>query len=86
MKYIEGSLLTVADTLSTAPLKNKKSEIDNAEITSHIYIYMNLIIWLVISGYNNSKMKRNKMRVYERYILNHIQNNVPNLIWSYFIH
>ena len=39
MKYIEGSLLTVADTLSTAPLKNKKSEIDNAEITSHIYIY-----------------------------------------------
>ena len=39
MKYIEGSLLTVADTLSTAPLKNKKSEIDHAEITSHIYIY-----------------------------------------------
>ena len=39
MKYIEGSLLTVADTLSRAPLKNKKSEIDNAEITSHIYIY-----------------------------------------------
>ena len=39
MKYIEGSLLTVADTLSTAPLKNKKSEIDNAEITSQIYIY-----------------------------------------------
>ena len=39
MKYIEGSLLTVADTLSTARLKNKKSEIDNAEITSQIYIY-----------------------------------------------
>ena len=39
MKYIQGSLLTVADTLSTAPLKNKKSEIDNAEITSQIYIY-----------------------------------------------
>ena len=37
MKYIEGSLLTVADTLSTE--SNKKSEIDNAEITSHIYIY-----------------------------------------------
>ena len=43
----------------------------------------------MISGYNNSEMKRNKMS----YILNHIQNrwtksksNVTNLIWSYFIH
>ena len=33
MNYIKGSLLTVADRLSRAPLKDKKSEIDSAEIT-----------------------------------------------------
>ena len=38
MNYIKGPLLTVADTLSRAPLKNKKSEIDNAEITSHMHL------------------------------------------------
>ena len=36
MNYIKGSLLTLADLLSRAPLKNKKSEIDNAEINSHV--------------------------------------------------
>ena len=38
MNYINGSLLTVADTLSRAPLKNKKSEIDNAEINCHVHL------------------------------------------------
>ena len=38
MNYMKGPLLTVADTLSRAPLKNKKSEIDNAEITSHMHL------------------------------------------------
>ena len=38
MNYITGSLLTVADMLSRAPLKNKTSEIGNAEITSHIHL------------------------------------------------
>ena len=35
---IKGSLLTVADMLSRAPLKDKKSEINNAEITSYIHL------------------------------------------------
>ena len=38
MNYIKGSLLTVADTASRAPLKNKKPQIDNAEINSHVHL------------------------------------------------
>ena len=38
MNYIKVSLLTVADMLSRAPLKNKKSEIEIAEITCYIHL------------------------------------------------
>ena len=38
MNSIKGSLLKVADTLNRALLKNKTSEIDNAEITSHKHL------------------------------------------------
>ena len=38
MNNIKGSLLTVADTLSRSPPKNKKPEIDNAEINSHMHL------------------------------------------------
>ena len=38
MNYVKGSLLTVADTLSRTPLKDNKSEINNAEITSYIHL------------------------------------------------
>ena len=38
MNYIKGSPLTITDTLSRAPLKHKKSEIDNAETSSYIHL------------------------------------------------
>ena len=38
MNYIKGSLLTVTDILSRAPLKNKKYKTEIAEITSYIHL------------------------------------------------
>ena len=66
MKYIKGSLLTVADTLSRALLKNNKSEINNAEITSHIHLTESNYL---ISDFrlHNSKMKPNRTRLYKCY-------------------
>ena len=37
MHYIQGKLLTVADTLSRASLKESKPEIEESEITSHVH-------------------------------------------------
>ena len=38
MNCIKGSLMTVANTLSSAPHNNKKSEIDDAEITFYMHL------------------------------------------------
>ena len=37
MHYIQGKLLTVADTLSRASLKDSKPEIEKSEIISHVH-------------------------------------------------
>ena len=91
MNHVKGSLLTVADTLSRAPLKNKMSEIDNAEITSHIHLTESNYL---ISDFRLQQFKdETKSDETVQTSLSHIQNkwgksknDVPNLIRSYFIH
>ena len=91
MNYIKGSLLTVADTLSRAPLKNKKSEIDNAEINSHVHLIESnyLISDFRLQQFKDETSSDETLQT----LLTHIQNgwpksknDVPNLIRSYFIH
>ena len=83
--------MTVADTLSRAPLKDKKSEINNAEITSYIHLIESNYL---ISDFRLQKFKdETKSDETLQTLLTHIQNrspksknDVPNLIRSYFIH
>ena len=91
MNYIKGSLLTVADTLSTVPLKNKKFEIDNAEINSHVHLIESnyLISDFRLQQFKDETSSDETLQT----LLIHIQNgwsksknDVPNLIRSYFIH
>ena len=64
MNYTKGSLLTVADKLSRAPLKDKKSEIENAEITSYTHLTeLNYLISDFMLQQFKSKMKQNQMRL-----------------------
>lgn len=88
MNYIIGSLLTVAGRLSRSPVKNKKSQIGNCKISSHIYLTNSnhLICDFRLQQFKN-ETKLGKT------LLIHIQNGWPkskndvlNLIWSHFIH
>ena len=55
MNFVKGLLLTVTNTLTRAPLKkNRKSEIDNAEITSRKHI---IELNYLISGFSLQPFK-----------------------------
>ena len=90
MNYVKGSLLTVADTLSRTPLKDK-SEINNAEITSYIHLTESNYL---ISNFRLQQFRdETKSDKALQTLLTDIQNgwpksknDIPNLIRSYFIH
>ena len=83
--------MTVADTLSRTPLKDNKSEINNAEITSYIHLTESNYL---ISNFRLQQFRdETKSDKALQTLLTHIQNgwpksknDVPNLIRSYFIH
>ena len=78
MNYIQGSLLTIADTLSRAPLNNKKSEISNAELSSHIYLTESNYL---ISDFRLKHFKEETQSDKNlQYLLNYIQNGWPKSI------
>ena len=91
MNYIKGSLLTVADMLSRAPLKNKKSEIDNAEKNSHVHLieFNYLISDFRLQQFKDETSSDKTLQTLWTHIQNgwlKSKNDVPNLIRSYFIH
>ena len=83
--------MTVADTLSRTPLKDNKSEINNAEITSYIHLTESNYL---ISNFRLQQFRdETKSDKALQTLLTHIQNgwpksknDIPNLIQSYFIH
>ena len=83
--------MTVADTLSRTPLKDNKSEINNAEITSYIHLTESNYL---ISNFRLQQFRdETKSDKALQTLLTHIQNgwpksknDIPNLIRSYFIH
>ena len=83
--------MTVADTLSRTPLKDNKSEINNAEITSYIHLTESKYL---ISNFRLQQFRdETKSDKALQTLLTHIQNgwpksknDIPNLIRSYFIH
>ena len=82
--------MTVADTLSRTPLKDK-SEINNAEITSYIHLTESNYL---ISNFRLQQFRdETKSDKALQTLLTDIQNgwpksknDIPNLIRSYFIH
>ena len=66
MQYIQGKLLTVADTLSRASLNDSTPEIEDTEIKCYVHaIESNCLILLVIIDCNNSNTKQKPASLYK---------------------
>ena len=91
MHYIQGKLLTVADTLSRASLKDSKPEIEESEIISHVHsIESNCLISdYRLQQFKDETRKDDTLQTLLKYIQHGWskgRDQLPEKIKPYYIH